>query len=112
MLLNPEDINNAFEELKNARVIAVVATKNVLANEHTLDSKKAELLMSGAIIGKNDKERDAQLKVAMLVEGNNLYDSQMNQIDALAGLEIAKDRMKEIDFLLRLDEAEYHARPN
>lgn len=104
-MIDADTINAAFQRLSSAQVQVFNATGGVLDAKEKLANRRAALLDSGEIDGKNAETREAQLKTRSEREENYVAsaESLMRQADlALRGAQIEVDRCKT---LLRLLEA-------
>lgn len=104
-MLHADTINAAFQRLSAAQVQVFNATGGVLDAKEKLLNRRAALLESGEIDGKNAETREAQLKTRS--EHEEAYvamaEGLMRQADlALRGAQLEVDRCKT---LLRLLEA-------
>ena len=97
-------ISEAYKGLGNARIELHGCIERELGAKSTLKIKEAQLLMSGAIIGKNAEAREAQLREALGIE--HLEEELAREARAKAQLsyELAAMAVDELKLLMRIDE--------
>lgn len=100
-----EQIQRAFDDLRDTRIELHEVSEADLAAREALKIREAELLLSGAIIGKNAETRAAELK-----NGCKEELAQVEKMRALKGqvqlrMDLASMRVQELQWLVRNDQA-------
>ncbi len=105
--LKPRDqrIEEAYRELRAARRHLHDISEVEFRTREILKRKEAELLLSGAIIGKNTETRDAQLKEATKMECQHCEDMRKQKGWAQLRMDIAVMTVPELQLLVRNDQA-------
>ena len=99
-----EMIVNAYTELKNARTEFFETGEEAIAIREQYDAKRASLIASGKIDGKNSEAREAQLEVLLATETKNLLDAKAKERQAHYLFDIAQISVDSARALLRLEE--------
>lgn len=100
-----DQIKQAYEDLRTARLDMHEVSENDLAARTTLKQKEAALLLSGAIIGKNAETRDAQLKEGCKGELEAVEAVRVEKAEAQLRMDLASIRVQELQWLVRNDQA-------
>jgi hypothetical protein len=105
-------IKRAFEDLRTARTELHEVSEKDLAARDALKRREANLLLSGAIIGKNAETREAQLKEGCKEELKAVEAMRVKKAEAQLKAELASIRVQELQWHVRNDQAiaDLHAR--
>ena len=105
-LRNPgEAIAAAFDRQIEARNKMFWAEEGVLAARIALKKKESELMLSGAIIGKNAETRDAQLAAGAATERATLERAEAERRIAQLAYDCAKLSVESLCWRIRATEA-------
>jgi hypothetical protein len=105
-MLSLSDIEQSYNGLMTAKELLHKKTEAEISSKEILATKKAELLMSGAIIGKNAETRDAQLAEGCKDETNQLRIAETEKREASLKFELASITVNMHRDMLRLMEIE------
>ncbi len=103
------DVNRVYQELRDAKLRAAVATKLEADDKAAYENARAAGLISGTISGKNETERDAAARQVCATE---LAAWQRSADDARVSrhqLDMAALAVEELRLLIRLDEMAAYA---
>jgi hypothetical protein len=98
-------IVEAFQWLRESHQNLHEISERDLAARTALKRKESELLLSGAIIGKNAETRDAQLKEATKEECQTCEDLRQLKGEAQLRMDLANMKVQELMWLVRNDQA-------
>jgi uncharacterized membrane protein len=100
-----EQIQSAFEDLRTARIeLHEISEEDHKARE-ALKIREAELLLSGAIVGKNAETRAAELKNGCAMELAAVEAARVKKGEAQLRTDLASMRVQELQWLVRNDQA-------
>ena len=103
-LRNPgEEIAAAFKKQIEARVTLFWAEEAVLERKIALKKKESELMLSGAIIGKNAETRDAQLKEGCKDEIASLEKAEYERRATQLSYELSQMTVESLKWLIRAE---------
>lgn len=97
-----EQVNKAFDHLKDRRDNLFTASENVIGAKLSLELAKAGALLSGKIDGKNAEIRDAQVAALVKLETENVKLYEMNERASRFQYEIAQLELERVKMLLRI----------
>jgi hypothetical protein len=100
-----DQIKQAYEDLRTARIEMLEVSEKDLAARTTLKQKEAALLLSGAIIGKNAETRDAQLKEGCKGELEAVEAARLEKAEAQLRSDLASMRVQELQWLVRNEQS-------
>lgn len=100
-----DEIIRAYDDLRTARIELYEVSEAELAAREALKTRESDLLLSGAIIGKNAETRAAELK-----NGCKEELAEVERMRALKGhvqlrADLASMRVQELQWLIRSDQA-------
>jgi len=98
-------IEQAFSDLREARINLHATSEQELEFRQGLKRREAELMMSGAIIGKNVESRDAQLREATKEEYDLCEKARQRKAQAQLQMDLAMVEVDEIEWLIRAQES-------
>lgn len=98
-------ITEAFQQLRACHQNLHAISEKDLGARTALKRKESELLLSGAIIGKNAETRDAQLKEATKEECQRCEELRQEKGEAQLQFDLASMRVQELQWLIRNDQA-------
>ncbi len=101
-MITAQDINYAYDRQHDAMHDLHVATLKEVQRKRELDTRRAEILDSGEIDGKNAELREAQLKVRVHAETLNLDEAQAEVRKAEFSLRLAQVEVDRCKTLLKL----------
>lgn len=102
MTLTATEINHAYDRQHDALHDLHLATLNEMERKRQLETRRAEILDSGEIDGKNAELREAQLKVRVHAELLNLDEAQAEVRRAEHSLRLAQLAVERCKTLLKL----------
>jgi hypothetical protein len=100
-----EQIQRAFEDMRDARIELHEISEADLAAREALKIREAELLLSGAIIGKNAETRAAELKNGCKEELIQAEKKRALKVQVQLRMDLASMRVQELQWLIRNDQA-------
>lgn len=100
-----ERIISAYEDLRTARIEMAEITEKEIAAKDALKHREADLLLSGAIIGKNAETRDAQLKEGCKMELEAVEAVRKQKAEVQLRQDIAAMNVQELQWLVRSEQA-------
>jgi len=104
-----EQVWISYEALASARTAAYDAAQAAIDAKEALEFDRSQLLLSGAIQGKNEAERDA--KARELLADQIRVVRRASRLEALTRyeLDLAAQEVEKVRLLVRLDEMEAYA---
>jgi hypothetical protein len=105
-----QQIQRAFEDLRIARIeLHEISEEDLKAREalkiREANFREANLLLSGAIIGKNAETRAAELKNGCKEELEAVEKMRIKKGEAQLRMDLASMRVQELQWLVRNDQA-------
>jgi len=100
-----DELKEASEKVITVRSALLGAVLPLMAARYALENKKAELLLSGAIDGKNAETRDAQIRQMAEPEFAALAFAENNHAQYQAAFDCAVYALDQIKYQIRLIEA-------
>jgi hypothetical protein len=100
-----EQIQRAFDDLRDARIELHEISEADLVAREALKIREAELLLSGAIIGKNAETRAAELKNGCKEELAEAERMRALKTHAQLRMDLASMRVQELQWIVRNDQA-------
>ncbi len=107
--MHQDEITKAYQRQMIKRQVLYDRSEAELKAREILKRKETELMMSGAIIGKNAEARDAQLREATKEEHAALDEAERQKRFAALELELARDAVDMLRDCLRCEELEAKA---
>lgn len=101
-MISAENIEEAYKNLEASKKDLFEANEKEIIAKEVLAIKKAELMMSGCILGKNAESRDAQLSEATKVEYAELKIAEMEKRECALVFDLASNRVSLYRDLLKL----------
>ena len=97
-------IEDVFDHVVNARSRLLSAKELTMDAKESLKNQESVLLVGGKITGKNEKEREAQLRIETTLRRNELVAAEKAELTATYSLEIALDARRNLESMLRIEE--------
>ena len=98
-------LNEAYDELREARLNLHQISQTELEARNVLKSEETEILVVGTTItGKNEKERDAQLRTATASQRGVVDRSVTEKTNTQLRMDLAQDQIHRLHWLIRADE--------
>ncbi len=101
-----DQIQRAFEDLRTARIELHEVSEEDLKAREALKIREVELLLSGAILGKNAETRAAELKNGCTMELAAVEAARVKKGEAQLRMDLASMRVQELQWLIRNERAE------
>ena len=103
-MLSNKDIYTAYEELAKAHKTVYLHGERAIEAKAELELKKAEALVSGSVVGKNQQARDAALRGLLAPQHASLEIAEADSRAARLELDLARAQVSRVQALLRLAE--------
>jgi len=100
-----KQIQRAFEDLRAARIGLHEVSEEELKAREALKIRESDLLLSGAIIGKNAETRAAELKNGCKNELEAVEKMRALKGQVQLGADLASMRVQELQWLVRNDQS-------
>ena len=100
-----EQIRRAFEDLRTTRIELHEVSEEDLKVREALKTRESDLLLSGAIIGKNAETRAAELQNGCKNELEAVEKMRARKGQIQLRMDLASMRVQELQWLVRNDQA-------